>query len=133
VTQHQNERCAEPFCGKFHAADLRGRDVSGNTDDEEIAHWRRLQDHVTMWSEAEGVPIGRALTLGKDQHFCVSVPQWRWLRWLHGVRADRPASQERRKAKLTHYLWSRIATTTSFLQLSETSLSRRSGGLAGRG
>ena len=25
-------------------------------------HWRRLQDHVTMLSEAEGAPIGRALT-----------------------------------------------------------------------
>jgi hypothetical protein len=37
MTLNHNERCAEPFCGKFHAADLRGRDdVSGNTDDEEI-------------------------------------------------------------------------------------------------
>ena len=25
-------------------------------------HWRRLQDHVTMLSEAGGAPIGRALT-----------------------------------------------------------------------
>ena len=25
-------------------------------------HWRRLQDHITMLSESEGPPIGRALT-----------------------------------------------------------------------
>ena len=38
VTEHHNEPCAEPFCGKFHAADLRGRDdVSGHADDEQIA------------------------------------------------------------------------------------------------
>ena len=26
------------------------------------SRWRRLQDHVTMLSEAEGAPIGRAFT-----------------------------------------------------------------------
>ena len=29
---------------------------------EAYGDWRRLQDHVTMLSEAEGAPIGRALT-----------------------------------------------------------------------
>lgn len=29
-------------------------------------HWRRLRDHVTMLSEAEGVPIGRALTRSRS-------------------------------------------------------------------
>jgi hypothetical protein len=35
--ENHNGRCAEAFCCKFHAADLRERDdLSGNADDEEI-------------------------------------------------------------------------------------------------
>jgi hypothetical protein len=36
-------------------------------------HWRRLQDHVTMLSEAEGAPIGRALT-PEEQKGCSRPP-----------------------------------------------------------
>ena len=42
-------------------------------------HWRRLQDHVTMLSEAEGAPIGRALTNGEQKRLletAASNPEW---------------------------------------------------------
>jgi integrase len=42
-------------------------------------HWRRLQDHVTMLSEAEGVPIGRALTNEEQKRLletAASNPEW---------------------------------------------------------
>jgi hypothetical protein len=48
MAQHHNERCAEPFCGKFDAADLRGRDdVSSDADDEEIA--QALVENDLCW------------------------------------------------------------------------------------
>jgi integrase len=42
-------------------------------------HWRRLQDHVTMLSEAEGPPIGRALTPEEQKRLfdtAASNPEW---------------------------------------------------------
>jgi hypothetical protein len=42
-------------------------------------HWRRLQDHVTMLSEAEGAPIGRALTNEEEKRLletAASNPEW---------------------------------------------------------
>ena len=42
-------------------------------------HWRRLQDHVTMLSEAEGAPIGRALTNEEQKRLletAASNPEW---------------------------------------------------------
>ena len=55
MTQHHNERCAEPFCGKFHAADLRRRDdVSGNADDEEIT--QALVENDLCWYARVGAP-----------------------------------------------------------------------------
>jgi integrase len=42
-------------------------------------HWRRLQDHVTMLSEAEGVPVGRALTNEEQKRLLESAasnPEW---------------------------------------------------------
>jgi hypothetical protein len=42
-------------------------------------HWRRLQDHVTMLSEAEGAPIGRALTNDEQKRLletAASNPEW---------------------------------------------------------
>jgi hypothetical protein len=42
-------------------------------------HWRRLQDHVTMLSEAEGAPIGRALTPEEQNRLldtAASNPEW---------------------------------------------------------
>ena len=53
VTQHHNERCAEPFRGELHAADLRGSDdVSGNADDEEIP--QALVEHDLCWDARVG-------------------------------------------------------------------------------
>jgi integrase len=42
-------------------------------------HWRRLQDHVTMLSETEGPPIGRALTPEEQKRLletAASNPEW---------------------------------------------------------
>jgi integrase len=42
-------------------------------------HWRRLQDHVTMLSEAGGAPIGRALTPEEQKRLfetAASHPEW---------------------------------------------------------
>jgi integrase len=42
-------------------------------------HWRRLQDHVTMLSEAEGPPIGRALTPEEQKRLFEAAagnPEW---------------------------------------------------------
>jgi integrase len=42
-------------------------------------HWRRLQHHVTMLSEAEGAPIGRALTNEEQKRLletAASNPEW---------------------------------------------------------
>jgi integrase len=42
-------------------------------------HWRRLQDHVTMLSDAEGPPIGRALTPEEQKRLletAASNPEW---------------------------------------------------------
>jgi hypothetical protein len=42
-------------------------------------HWRRLQDHVAMLSEAEGAPIGRALTNEEQKRLletAASNPAW---------------------------------------------------------
>jgi integrase len=42
-------------------------------------HWRRLQDHITMLSEAEGPPIGRALTNEEQKRLLETAagnPEW---------------------------------------------------------
>src|SRR5919197_1030536 len=42
-------------------------------------HWRRLQDHVTMLSETQGAPIGRALTPDEQKRLleaAASNPEW---------------------------------------------------------
>lgn len=42
-------------------------------------HWRRLQDHVTMLSETETAPIGRALTTEEQKRLldtAASNPEW---------------------------------------------------------
>lgn len=39
-----------------------GRGCAAQGPEALHGHWRRLQEHVTMLSEAEGAPIGRALT-----------------------------------------------------------------------
>ena len=42
-------------------------------------HWRRLQDHVTMLSEAEGEPIGRTLTPEEQKRLLETAaknPEW---------------------------------------------------------
>jgi hypothetical protein len=36
-------------------------------------HWRRLQDHVTMLSETEGAPIGRAITNEEQKRLLETV------------------------------------------------------------
>jgi len=42
-------------------------------------HWRRLQDHITMLSESEGPPIGRALTNEEQKRLLETAagnPEW---------------------------------------------------------
>src|SRR5919197_1736433 len=42
-------------------------------------HWRRLQDHVTMLTETQGAPIGRALTPDEQKRLleaAASNPEW---------------------------------------------------------
>ena len=65
-------------------------------------HWRRLQDHITMLSESEGPPIGRALTNEEQKRLLETAagnPEWEHVQLRGGRRGEHIDARGRGEAR----------------------------------